>query len=95
MHDVNRNRSENMRRIDYGSAPVRAYIVFSADTAIEDGVKAVESEVLGGGKLDVSRIDNSGHAVVARISGELVEGIQQLPVVSRIKIEMPARPTKN
>ncbi|MBE5827379.1 MAG: hypothetical protein E7307_12155 [Butyrivibrio sp.] len=84
-----------MRIIDYGEAPVRAYIVFSADTAIEDGVKAVESEVLGGEKLDISRIDNRGNAVVARISGEFVEGIRQLSVVSRVKIEIPARPTKN
>lgn len=84
-----------MRIIDYGEVPVRAYIVFSADTAIEDGVKAVESEALGGEKLDVSRIDNRGNAVVARISGEFVEGIRQLSVVSRVKIEIPARPTKN
>ena len=83
-----------MRNTEYGEAQVRAYIVFSSETAIEDGVKTVESKVLGGEKLDVSRVDNRGNAVVARISGVYVREIKKLPEVTRVKIEMPARPTK-
>ena len=81
-----------MRFNEFSEGPVRAYIVFSKNTAIEDGVKAIESEVFGGAKLDVTRFDCRGNAVVASVSGSFIREIRNLPEVSRVKIEQPARP---
>ena len=82
-----------MRYEEFAKDPVRAYIVFSKNTTIEDGVKAIETEVFGGAKLDVTRFDCRGNAVVASVSGSFIKEIRNLPQVSRVKIEQPARPT--
>ena len=82
-----------MNSFESAGRPVRAYIVFAEGITIENGIKAVEAEVLQGEDLDVSRIDKKGHAVVVRISGQHTDAIKKLPEVTRVKIEQPARPT--
>ena len=80
----------------FGSAdrPARVYIVFAENITIENGIKRVETKVLSGESLDVSRIDEKGHAVVVRILGQYTGDIKKLPEVTRVKIEQPARPTR-
>ena len=83
-----------MNSFESAEGPVRAYVVFAENITIENGIKLVETEVLGGESLDVSRIDEKGHAVVLRISGEYTDAIRKLPEVTRVKLEVPARPNK-
>ena len=83
-----------MNSFESATGPVRAYVVFAENITIENGVKIVETRVLNGEGLDVSRIDEKGHAVVLRISGEYTDAIKKLPEVVRVKIEQPARPNK-
>ena len=74
--------------------PARAYVVFAENITIENGIRLVETKVLCGESLDVSRIDEKGHAIVVRISAALVDAVKKLPEVTRVKLEQPARPTR-
>ncbi len=66
------------------------YIVFDKELSIEDGIAGIEQDVLGGRKLEVTRRDVRGNAVVAIITADERMAVKKLDIVSRIKVDMPA-----
>jgi len=73
-----------------GSTVEHIYIVFSDDVTIQEGITAIEEQVLSGESLDVSREDESGHAVVAIVTKDQRIEIEQLNVVKRVKVNEAA-----
>ncbi len=66
------------------------YIVFGKETSIDEGIGLIEKTVLGDGKLEVTRRDVTGNAVVAIISTEERKKIKGLDFVEWIKVNRPA-----
>lgn len=69
------------------------YIVFSEDISIENGIETIESRVLSGDVLEVSRFDVRGHAAVAIVSTSQIKKIEELPIVKRVKVMEALHPT--
>ncbi|SFN51451.1 hypothetical protein SAMN04487831_101503 [Pseudobutyrivibrio sp. UC1225] len=68
-------------------AVVHAYIVFTNDISIDEGIGTIEEKVCNGQTLKVTRRDDSGNAVVAVISQAEAKSIEQLSQVSSVKID--------
>lgn len=75
------------------SVTEHVYVVFSENISIENGIKLIEDSVLGGEKLDVTRQDETGHAIVCIVNSAQREAIEKLSEVERVKVETAARPT--
>lgn len=94
LRSLQEGKALGQSKSDEGSTSAAAaehvYIVFSEETSIDNGIKLIEQQVLGGKKLDVSRIDEKGHAVVAVVSSFDRRQIRSLPEVDRVKVQQPA-----
>ena len=71
----------------------RVYVRFREGLSVEEGRKLLESSVLAGESLNVSRIDEKGNALVVKVPGKYVKLMDSLEEVTFIKVETPARPT--
>ena len=84
------DRKLELRMSESGStsvtAPEHIYIVFSEEISIEDGIRTIESEVLSGDALRVTRFDVTGHAAVAIVTPSQRKHIEDLPIINRIKV---------
>ncbi|WP_408070510.1 hypothetical protein [Butyrivibrio sp. JL13D10] len=77
------------------SVTEHVYVVFSENITIENGIKLIEDNVLSGEKLEVTRQDETGHAIVCVVNTAERRSIEQLTEVERVKVETTARPTDN
>ncbi len=71
------------------------YIVFAEGTSIEDGVALIEKEILGGSALEVRREDTTGNAVVAIVTSSQRQQIEELSIVTRVKVNEAEDTKKN
>lgn len=75
------------------SSREHAYIVFKKSTGIDEGIAAIESKVLNGEKLDVTRKDETGNAIVAIVSTTQRKQIEKLSEVEKVKVNEKAELT--
>lgn len=71
------------------------YIVFNEGTDIETGIAVIEQQVLLGNSLEVTRKDTTGNAIVAVVESSVRREIENLSVVSKVKINEAAEIKKN
>jgi hypothetical protein len=87
-------KAPRLNESDEGSTSVtaaeRVYIVFSEKTSIQEGISLIENTVLQGGRLVVSRVDETGHAIVAILSPLERRALRSLGEVERVKVERAA-----
>ena len=80
---------------DSETVSLHIYIVFSEEISIEDGIKTIESTVLSGDALEVSRSDEAGHAIVAIVSPSRKKQIEDLSIVKKIREILPDHPNND
>ncbi|SHI60392.1 hypothetical protein [Pseudobutyrivibrio xylanivorans] len=72
---------------------VHAYIVFTNEISINQGIAIIEEKVCKGQTLQVNRKDDTSNAIVAVVSNSEAKTIEQLSEVSLVKIDKGAQIT--
>ena len=74
---------------------VHAYIAFEEGVSIEDGIAAIQKQVLKNQTLSVTRKDESGNAIVAIVARGQLHDIANLEQVCWLREEKTAQTTTN
>lgn len=69
------------------------YITFTEETTIDQGIELIETQIFEGKSFKVTRRDETGNAIVARITAGDADAISKLPQVSLVKVETEAKLT--
>ena len=69
------------------------YITFTEETTIDQGIELIETQIFDGKSFKVTRRDEAGNAIVARITATDADAISKLHQVSLVKVETEAKLT--
>lgn len=70
------------------------YIVFTDGVSIDQGIEIIENKICQGQRLQVTRRDENGNAIVAIVSSADTKSIENLDEVSLVKIDRGAEKTE-